>query len=220
MTPSEVSAGSPSGLSADRGGEHAASLAAASSSAETGATPAASTGSLTIPDGELIILRFKPSLWMLVSRLWIAIFIGAMLAVNALARLGLVPPVTTRLPVVGWTLGQTLSRIGLVILVMCLGVAAWRFVEWWNAIYVLTDRRLVVQTGVLRQTIVDAPLRRIQHVSLHRDVEQRALSLGTLLFSTAGPFGEFSWYMISHPEQRLRIVRETIERYARNGHGV
>lgn len=197
---------------------HAANMAAASPAANSTVSPSAAARSIVIPEGELIILRIKPSLWMLATRVWVVVFIGVLLTFHLLdAWLGFTSRVITRLPIVNWTLSHAISRLGVALLIVSAGVVIWRFLEWWNKTYVLTDRRIVVQTGVLRQTIIDAPLRRIQHVSLHRGVEERALSIGTLVFSTAGPAGEFAWLQIAHPEQRLRIVRETLERYARGG---
>jgi len=117
----------------------------------------------------------------------------------------------------GWTLPNLLARFGLLIALACLGASLWRACLWWSRSYVLTDRRVVTQSGVFRQTTTDAPLRKIQHVSVHRGVEQRVFGVGTLFFSTAGVGGEFAWHLISRPHQRLVIVRETIERYARGG---
>jgi len=196
-----------------------ATFAAAASAMETAASAAISTpGAALVPDGELIVLRLKPSPWMMLSGVWIPLLAGTAFLLDVLG-LGVEVGrgVATRLPVLGWTWGQSLSRLGGAVVFACILVIAWRFFEWLAATYVLTDRRIIVRVGVLNQTTVDAPLRRIQHVALHRTVEQRALALGTLTFSTAGVGGEFAWAMISRPEERLRIVRETIERYARNG---
>ncbi|MGE3108141.1 MAG: PH domain-containing protein [Phycisphaerales bacterium] len=182
-------------------------------------TPAPA-GTLVIPDGELIILRIKPSLWYIVSRVWVLILLGAVLASSALSTVGTIAGVATPLPFIGWTLAQAVSRLGVMILFASATVVIWRFLEWWCKTYVLTDRRIVVQTGVLRQTTIDIPLRRIQHVALHRNIEQRVLGLGTLIFSTAGPSGEFAWLTISHPAERLQTVRQAIERYGRGNNGL
>lgn len=179
-------------------------------------------GTITIPQGELIILRIKPSLWMLVSGLvlpWtagLALWLGLLdLPVRMLVGAGgnSLPHVT----VLGWTLPSVLARFGLLLVLLCLGLTGWRLAEWWSRSYVLTDRRVVTQSGVFRQSTIDAPLRKIQHVSVHRGVEDRALGIGTLVFATAGIGGEFAWRLISRPHQRLVIVRETVDRFARSG---
>jgi membrane protein YdbS with pleckstrin-like domain len=198
-----------------------AALAAASPAAE----PQVATvreGAITIPEGELIILRIKPSLWMLVSGLFLPWTVGLVLWLRLLDTpvsmvLGAGGNVLPHVSVLGWTLPGFLSRFGLFLVLLCLAATLWRFAEWWSRSYVLTDRRVVTQTGVLRQSTIDAPLRKIQHVSVHRGLEERALGVGTLVFATAGIGGEFQWYQISRPHQRLVIVRETIERYARGG---
>ena len=176
------------------------------------------SGSIVIPDGELIILRIKPSLWMLFSGLFIPYVVGLLLAFGIFdAVTGLSRGISFRLPIIDWTFSLFLSRLGAAVVLVCLAISIGRLVEWWARIYVLPDRRIVIQSGALRQVTIDFPLRRIQHVSMVRNVENRVLSVGSLRFSTAGPTGEFAWHMISRPEHRLRIVRESIERYARNG---
>jgi hypothetical protein len=69
--------------------------------------------------------------------------------------------------------------------------------------------------------VVEIPLARVQQVMLYKSLRERVCGLGTPGVSSAGS-GDVSfvfWNMVSRPEERMRVMRETIDRYAGNGHG-
>ena len=78
------------------------------------------------------------------------------------------------------------------VVVLMLGgaLAGWAcvrpFLRWRSTTYSLTNRRLVMRTGVLNKVSVDLPLWRINDVSTQRSLGDRMLGCGTLVAQTAG----------------------------------
>ncbi|HEY0240232.1 MAG TPA: PH domain-containing protein [Friedmanniella sp.] len=105
----------------------------------------------------------------------------------ALALIGtgaLVGAGTAVIPTAYRPLGQV------VVLVLGAALAGWAsvrpFLRWWATTYSLTNRRLVMRTGVLSKVSVDLPLWRINDVTTQRSLADRMLGCGTLLAQTAG----------------------------------
>ncbi len=156
-----------------------------------------------IDDDEIIILLLRPSL----------LYVG----LSSLASLTIIAVVTLTLALmairIGWIPWSEPAAYAL-------GAAAaagwllWQCVEWWGLVYVLTDRRVMRRSGVLRVTVFDAPLRNIQHTSVFQPLRERLLGLGSIGFATAGSdvFDAF-WVMIRQPFAVHKVVVETIERY-------
>ena len=78
----------------------------------------------------------------------------------------------------------------LVVLALGTALAGWAcvrpFLRWWATTYSLTNRRLVMRTGVLTKVSVDLPLWRVTDVSTQRSLGDRLLGCGTLVAQTAG----------------------------------
>jgi membrane protein YdbS with pleckstrin-like domain len=170
-----------------------------------------------IPEEELILLNLKPSLWFILSGL-------ALPALVCLAPALLI----ARLPeIVGWAgihISPTpgiFARAPLVLVMLFVVCAAWQVAEWISRRYVLTDRRIVAISGVLRQVVQDIPLSRVQHVTMHRTLFDGAVGTGSILMSSAGSVtsgSEVIWQRISRPREVSQIVRDAMERYGRQGH--
>jgi dephospho-CoA kinase len=91
-------------------------------------------------------------------------------------------------------------------------VLVWNVLVWLARGYRLTDRRLLWSGGVLSRSLVEIPLHRVQHITLHRSLIERLLGLGSLGFSTAGgAWTEMFWMNIEHPRDRLEQLRAAIE---------
>jgi len=96
--------------------------------------------------------------------------------------------------------------------------AIWKFIDWANRIYVLTDRRVIRRRGVIGLSIVEAPLSRIQNSAIYAHLLERLLGLGSIGFATSGSSGfEVVWHMIGDPGDVHRKVLEAIERYGSGG---
>lgn len=161
-----------------------------------------------VPDGEAILYWSRPSL------LFIPLSVAGTLATFVLlsvilAVLALTAPWAPWLPGQAWGLGATLILLRL----------AWQTLEWYCRIHVMTDRRIVVRSGVLRVSVYQAPLREIEQTRLFVRLRERFFGLGTIGFATAGTGGfDAFWVMIREPHQTHRMVMELLRRY-RHGSG-
>lgn len=161
-----------------------------------------------VADDEVIILLLRPSLWFVVlSCFYNLIFIA--LITFALAYMA---KFMSQLPGIGWSDRQAFG-LGLGMAGLRIG---WQFLEWLSRVYVLTDRRVIARSGVLRVAVFQAPLKNIQHTAVFASMRERTTGLGTIGFATAGSdtFEAF-WSMIRNPFGVHKIVVETIERYGR-----
>lgn len=185
--------------------------------AEASATAPALIQAAAVPEGEVIILQLKP------HPLFVVLSVLGPLSFCVLCTL-----------LVRWASGRQVQLAGgpviefpnlgrvwmLPALVGALAVA-WQILEWWMRTYLLTDRRVVRISGVLRQTVIEVPLPRVQQVMLYRSLRERVFGLGTPGISSAGS-GDLSfvfWNMVSRPLERQRVLRETVAKYGGNGHG-
>lgn len=88
----------------------------------------------------------------------------------------------------------------------------WQLVERASRTYVLTDRRVVMIAGVLRQAIVDAPLHNVRQITVIRSIPERLLGLGTVAFATAGTGGQdIIWRTLERPLDTLRVARDALD---------
>ncbi len=163
----------------------------------------ASMPSGLISDDEVIILLLRPSL------LYVPLSSLASLTIIAVLTLTLAL-LAIRIAWLPWSepaayaLGVAVAGCRLI----------WQCLEWWGLVYVLTDRRVMRRSGVLRVSVFDAPLRNIQHTSVFQPLRERLFGLGSIGFATAGSdvFDTF-WVMIRQPFAVHKIVVETTERY-------
>lgn len=156
-----------------------------------------------IQPGEIVILLLKPSPWYILLEPLRALAIMVMMVALAV----LIQDKTT------W-FGD--SRRDLILTgVLVIGVRLfWQFLEWMSRVYVLTDRRVIRVQGVLRISVFETPLSKIQHTHTYFSLRERFFALGTLGFATAGTgIVEAYWRMIAKPLDVHRVVVQTISRY-------
>ncbi len=165
-----------------------------------------------LQDGETVILALRPSPWfILIDGSWVyfaSIFLALLLA--WLAHQPWSPVILPESQI--FPLLATVLSIRIV----------WKFLDWANRVYVLTDQRIMRRRGVIQYSLIEAPLDRIQHSAIFTRVVERVLGLGTIGFATAGS-GRFEviWEMIANPLEVHRKVNDAIERYGRRGgHGL
>jgi hypothetical protein len=157
-----------------------------------------------LDDHEIIILMIRPSM------LYIGLSCLTSLAVIAL--LTLLGAYLEKWPWTWWTDTQ----------VFVLGITAsgaclfWQGMDWYNRLYVLTDRRVLRRSGVLRLTVFQLPLREVEHTSVFRRFRERLFGLGTIGFAKAGSeVFDATWVMVRQPRSVHRVVQETLTRYRR-----
>ncbi len=150
---------------------------------------------------ETVLLRVHPS-W----RAMLAFHAqGVVLAVLA----GVIAGVATHFAAghvqVGWVV---VAVVVVFVLALVLGV-----LRRMSTTYLVTDRRLVIERGLLRHDVQEARLERVQNVASRQSVRERVLRVGSVHFDTAAGAGyDFSFYGVSRPRELVRIVDEALRR--------
>lgn len=94
-------------------------------------------------------------------------------------------------------------------------LALWRvlvpFLRWRTTLFVITDKRVVVRTGILSRTGRDIPLNRVNDVTFTHNLLERMLGCGTLLVESAGERGQVQLTEVPKVEQTQRTLYELVE---------
>ncbi len=106
----------------------------------------------------------------------------------------LIVPASKALPVLavgGWLLlldpdNRVTSTVGLVVLLGALGYLALRVGEWWMRHFIVTNRRVLLTTGIVVRTVALLPLRRITDLTYKETLFGQLLGYGTFRFESAG----------------------------------
>ena len=77
-----------------------------------------------------------------------------------------------------------------VAVVVLLKWSLWPFLQWLTTRYVLTNRRVVIRSGVFSRSGRDIPLTRVNDVSFQHSLIDRMLRCGTLTIESAGEHGQ------------------------------
>ena len=170
--------------------------------------PSAGLARELVQDDEIIILLLRPSPWYVVLS-----SLGGLLCIALVTfALAYVAKFMSQLPGIGWTDRQAFL-LGLGLMALRLG---WQLLEWVSRVYVLTDRRIICRSGVLRVFVFETQLKNIQHTSVFASLRERSLGLGTIGFATAGSHSfEAFWMMIRNPFAVQKKVVDAIQRYGR-----
>ena len=165
-----------------------------------------------LQDGETVILSIRPSPWVIIiDGGWVYFFcISLALLLAWLTHQPWAPVILPESQI--FPLLATVLSIRIV----------WKFLDWANRLYLLTDQRIIRRRGVIQFSLIEAPLDRIQHSAIFTRVIERVLGLGTIGFATAGS-GQFEvvWEMVPNPIEVHRTVTEAVDRYGRSGkHGL
>ena len=117
-----------------------------------------------------------------------------------------------------WTLVVVIAFV-----VVIVGWLVYPIFAWFFAHFILTDRRLILSTGILNKHTMALPLEMLNDIKTSQNMWERIFNYGDVVMETAGEFGQQPFTNISHPlevkkqifEQR-RIVMEEGE--SRAGH--
>lgn len=156
-------------------------------------TDAGASVRIDLSEGEEVILVVSPHwLYILLDRMGVLVFV-----------------IVAGLAIWIFTDGALL-KLGAVVLVV--GWLFWQLAERASRRYVLTSRRVVSVAGLLRQKVVDAPIRNVRQVTMFKSIPERILGLGTLGFATAGTAGQdVVWRLIDRPAERFTEARRLID---------
>jgi uncharacterized membrane protein YdbT with pleckstrin-like domain len=106
----------------------------------------------------------------------------------------LIAPVLKALPVLalgGWLLtvdpgNRGTATAGLLVVVAALGFLALRAGEWWRRHFIVTNRRVLLTSGIVVRTVALLPLRRITDLTWKETLLGQVLGYGTFRFESAG----------------------------------
>jgi hypothetical protein len=159
--------------------------------------------SLLLP-GEIIVFEIKPSLWyVLFASLPIA-GLGLVLMFLSLAVRDELPDVARHWGIVigGWTVGLRVA-IGLI--------------EWLGRTYVLTDRRILKQHGVLNVRVECLGLEEIDNTFVAQASVQRTLGIGNIFCRCSAAHGEpHIWEHVRRPKEVHAHIIVQIDRWKRS----
>jgi uncharacterized membrane protein YdbT with pleckstrin-like domain len=78
--------------------------------------------------------------------------------------------------------------------------------------YLITNQRLRISRGIVRRSVQETRLERVQNVNYNQSVLDRMFGVGTVDFDTAGTDdSEFRFEWVDSPEQVVRAVDHAIE---------
>jgi membrane protein YdbS with pleckstrin-like domain len=106
----------------------------------------------------------------------------------------LVVPMAKALPVLAigfWLMvldpeNRVTASVGLIALVGALGYLALRVGAWWRRYFFVTNRRVLLTTGIIVRTVALLPLRRITDLTYKETPFGQLLGYGTFRFESAG----------------------------------
>ncbi len=82
--------------------------------------------------------------------------------------------------------------------------------------YTVTDRRLIIEYGLLSRDVQEAGLERVQNVACRQSIRQRLLGTGSVHFDTAAGAGyDFCFRGVARPREMVRMVDGAIQRAPR-----
>lgn len=137
--------------------------------------------------GEQVRRLFRPSLAFIPLRTWKSVVLVGLVAAALHVGLRRVDPGSSAVAL--WTgLGVVLVRV------------LWSAFDRAVRAYAITDRRLLAVVGILRRTVMDLPLARVQHVIVDATLGERLLGAGSVLVSSAGGDGiDLVWLHVDRP---------------------
>jgi uncharacterized membrane protein YdbT with pleckstrin-like domain len=86
------------------------------------------------------------------------------------------------------------------------------FLKWVTTHFVVTDRRVLVRTGILARSGRDIPLSRINDITFSHTFLERLLGCGTLVVESAGERGQVTLADVPHVERVQRELYDLVER--------
>lgn len=91
-------------------------------------------------------------------------------------------------------------------------VLALRSWGWWQSLYVLTDRRVLLVEGVIGRRVRAVPLSKVTHTDYHRSFIGRILGYGALSLDSPGvASGLRELTNIPRPDEIYRLIMSLVE---------
>ena len=175
-------------------------------------TPSAEPTTITAPGltvvparlldgGEVVILAVKPSGWfcLLVS-------LPVLVTAAAFTAAGYLAARVWSGPLQPTTFGLFWGGVSVVRLIVA-------YLQWLPRLYVLTNRRLLRVSGVLREAVHACLLRHVARAEVSVSPAERVLGVGSLSFLSSDPAArQAPWAHINYPAEVQQIVAEALSR--------
>jgi hypothetical protein len=149
-----------------------------------------------LTEGENVVYRARQH--------WLALFIRGRsslgLLIVGILLIGLVLFAKNLFP--DNTLQQTLtSGVGLVLLLVGVAILIYRWWQWSNQDYLITNRRLLKVTGILNKHSADSSLEKINDAILDQPVLGRMMNYGDLTILTAAEEAVDRYHLLNNPKE-------------------
>jgi uncharacterized membrane protein YdbT with pleckstrin-like domain len=106
---------------------------------------------------------------------------------------------------------QGLKWIFIAALVVWVVATGLRYVEYRTTVFIVTDKRIGYQAGLIRRTGMSIQLNRINNVSYEQGLLERMLGNGTLTIESAAEQGTTVFRNIPHPDDTRQLIYREIE---------
>lgn len=86
-----------------------------------------------------------------------------------------------------------------------------RYVRWVRTVYAVTNRRVIVQRGIVERDFDEIPVTQVRGVDVHQSIGQRFLGYGTVRVSSEGGsshLGNEDWKGIPKPFKFQKLVED------------
>ena len=99
----------------------------------------------------------------------------------------------------------------IVALVLIAGYSVRPFLRWLTTHFVITDRRVLMRSGILARSGRDVPLSRINDITFSHTFFERMLGCGTLVVESAGERGQVTLSDVPKVERVQRRLYDLVE---------
>ena len=111
-------------------------------------------------------------------------------------------------------LGLLIDEVALGGLIAVVLVVGTLFIGWFrrvSTVYFISNQRLRISRGIVRRSVQETRLDRVQNVNFNQSVVDRVLQVGSVDFDTAGTDdSEFRFDYVNQPEQVVQAVNDAI----------
>ena len=108
---------------------------------------------------------------------------------------------------------QTLEEVGAFLLIICVAVIIWAVLQRSAMEMALTNRRVVIKTGVISRSTTEMPLAKVESIQVVEPALGRIFGYGTIrVIGTGGTTEPFD--LIQNPLEFRRQVQQQVEKLA------
>lgn len=147
---------------------------------------------------ERIVIELRPH--------WLELIVPTVVLIVAAVIAGALAVLTPDWSIQPWVQ----LTIGVIALIIVLRWSVWQYLVWWLTQYTVTNRRLIIRSGVIARKGHDLPLQRINDVAFEQTWWERFLGCGTLQVESAGELGQLRLRDIPHVEDVQRDLYELV----------